>query len=60
MRTVAWAYAWHDGEQWRQNFGPMPGPQTVPRSEAMAILRAIQAMSQPSDLWGDCLLVVRM
>ena len=41
LRTVAWAIAWHDGLLWHTKTGQVPGHQTVPRSEACAILMAI-------------------
>ena len=38
LRTVAWATAWLDDQGWHTAAGPVTGAQTVPRSEATAIL----------------------
>ena len=59
LRTVAWATAWRVGEQWCTHAGPVPGAQSVPRSEACAILAAITAMTHPGVIWSDCLQVTK-
>ena len=58
LRTVAWGMAWHDGSDWHHTAGGVPGMQTVPRSEAAAILAAVQGLQDGCDLWSDCLMVV--
>ena len=58
LRTVAWGLAWHDGHTWQTASGTVPGTQTVPRSEAAAILAALQGMQEGCDLWSDCWVVV--
>ena len=57
LRTVAWAMAWHDEQGWHTMAGPVPGVQTVPRSEACALLAAIAHMNKPTTVWSDCRIV---